>query len=99
MVIYYYLKWYHLIPQYVNEGVFMEIKTELLKSHISNYISSQIHNFEIDADEITNTVAIKMLSEIQDILKNDNYSDFEIVEEIVCVFEKHKIDFGNRHDF
>ncbi len=77
----------------------MEIKTELLKTHISDYINSQIHNFEIDADEIANTVAIKMLSEIQNILKNDDYSDFEIVEEIVCVFEKYEIDFGNIHDF
>ena len=77
----------------------MKIKVDLLKSHIADYINNQIDNFEIDADEITNTVAIKMLSEIQDILKNDDYSDFEIVEEIVCVFEKHKINFGNRHDF
>lgn len=77
----------------------MEIKTELLKKHISDYINSQIDNFEIDADKIANTVATQMLSEIQSIIKNDNYSDFEIVEEIVCVFEKYKIDFGNCHDF
>ena len=40
-----------------------------------------------------------MLVEIQNIIKNDKYSDFEIVEKIVCVFEKFKIDFGGCHDF
>lgn len=77
----------------------MKIKTELLKSFIADYINNRIDNFEIDADKIANTAAIKILAEIQSIIKNDNYSDFEIVEEIVCVFEKYKIDCGNCHDF
>lgn len=77
----------------------MKIKVELLKSYLSEYINNHIEDFKIDVDEITTTVAIKMLSEIQDILRNDNYSDFEIVEAIVCVFEEYKIDCGNCHDF
>ncbi len=77
----------------------MKIKVELLKTHISDFINSRIEDFEIDADDIANTVAIKILAEIQEIIKNDSYSDFERIEEIVCVFEKYKIDFGNCHDF
>ena len=77
----------------------LRIKAELIKAHIADIINEQIADFEFDADKIADTVAIKMLAEIQDILKNDDYSDFEIVEEIVCVFEKHKIDFGSCHDF
>ena len=77
----------------------MKIKVELLKTHISDFINSRIEDFEIDADDIANTVAIKILAEIQEITKNDSYSDFELIEEIVCVFEKYKIDFGNCHDF
>lgn len=77
----------------------MKIKVELLKTHISDFINSRIEDFEIDADDIANTVAIKILAEIQEIIKNDGYSDFERIEEIVCVFEKYKIDFGNCHDF
>lgn len=76
----------------------MKIKVELLKTHISDFINSRIEDFEIDADDIANTVAIKILAEIQEIIKNDSYSDFELIEEIVCVFEKYKIDFGNCHD-
>lgn len=77
----------------------MKIKVELLKTHISDFINSRIEDFEIDADDIANTVAIKIFAEIQEIIKNDSYSDFERIEEIVCVFEKYKIDFGNCHDF
>lgn len=77
----------------------MKIKVELLKTHISDFINSRIEDFEIDADDIANTVAIKILAEIQEIIKNDSCSDFELIEEIVCVFEKYKIDFGNCHDF
>lgn len=77
----------------------MKIKVELLKTHISDFINSRIEDFEIDADDIANTVAIKILAEIQEIIKNDSYSDFERIEEMVCVFEMYKIDFGNCHDF
>ena len=65
-----------------------EIKTELLKLYISNYINHNIKDFEIDVSEIANTTAIKILAKIQKILANENYTDFEIVEEIVCLFEK-----------
>lgn len=77
----------------------MEIKTELLKRHITDYINNQIEDFEIDADEITNTIALSILKEISDIIRNEDYSDFDAVEEIVSVFEKYKIDTGFRHDF
>ncbi len=76
-----------------------EIKTELLKLYISDYIKNNITDFEIDANEIANTTAIKILAEIQKILANEDYTDFEIVEEIVCLFEKYKLDFGGCHDF
>lgn len=80
-------------------SVDMKIKTVLLKRHISDYINSKIDDFVIDADEATNTVAIKMLEEIQNVIKNEDYSDFEAVEEIVCVFQRYGVDFGSRHDF
>ncbi len=77
----------------------MNIKVELLKSYITDFINSNLEDFEINAGEIADSVAIKMLSEIQNIIRNENYSDFDIVEEIVCVFEKYKVDFGSCHDF
>ncbi len=77
----------------------MNIKTELLKGYISDFVQSRIEDFVIDASQIADTTAIKMLSEIQTVIKNENYSDFEIVDEIVCIFGKYNIDFGACHDF
>lgn len=77
----------------------MNIKTELLKAYICNFICHNIDDFNIDADKICDSVAIHALAEIQSILNDDKNSDFEAIEKIVCVFEKYKLDFGCRHDF
>ncbi len=77
----------------------MNIKVELLKDYISDFIKYQVEDFDIDASQIADTTAIKMLSEIQKVIKNVEYSDFDAIEEIVCIFEKYNIDFGFRHDF
>ena len=76
----------------------MNIKVELLGNYISDFVKSKIEDFEIDASQIADTTAIQMLSEIQNIIKNESYSDFEAIEEIVCIFENYNIDFGFRHD-
>ena len=77
----------------------MNIKLELLKNYMVDLIDSRLEDFEIDASKIADTTAIKMLSEIQNIIRNEEYSDFDAIEEIVFVFEKYKIDFGSCHDF
>ena len=77
----------------------MNIKIELLKSYIAEFVKSKIEDFEIDASQIADTTATQMLSEIQTVIKNESYSDFDVVEKIVCIFEKYHIDSGSRHDF
>lgn len=77
----------------------MDIRLELLKNSIHDIIDSHLLDITINADEITNSTAVLVLAQIQGIIKNDAYSDFEAIEEIVKVFEKYNLDFGNRHDF
>ena len=77
----------------------MNIKKELLRSGIEDFIVNNLDEFEIDENEITNTVAINMLGEIQSIIRNEKCSDFDAIEKIVCIFEKYDVDFGSRHDF
>lgn len=76
----------------------MNIKLELLKGTIYDIIGSRLTDIAINADDIANTTAINALSEIKSILAN-NLNDFEIVEHIVCVFEKYKLNAGGCHDF
>ena len=77
----------------------MHIKLELLQNAIFDAISEKLSYMEIDADKIADTTAIKALSEIKDIINDEKKSDFDTVEEIVCVFAKYNIDIGGRHDF
>ena len=77
----------------------MNIKLELLRGYVADIINSHIKDFEIDASEIADTTAIKMISEIQKIVKDENYDDFEAIDEIVRVFERYDVSAGNRHDF
>lgn len=77
----------------------MNIKAELLKKHLTDCINLTSIDLEIDESQIADTTAIQMLSEIKNVIINTDYSDFEVVEEIVCIFEKYGIDFGTRHDF
>ena len=77
----------------------MNIKLELLRKYVSDFISNRIEDFDVDASQIANSTAVQMISEIQKVIKNEEYSDFDAVEEIVCIFEKYSIDAGSRHDF
>ncbi len=86
----------------------MKLKYELLENAIAEGICQKIRMYtkfdsldelDIDVNEIANTTAIKALSEIQKIVQNDDISDFDAMEQIVCVFEKYKISAGPRHDF
>lgn len=63
----------------------MNIKLELLKNYITDFINSNIDEFEIDTTQIVDTIAIQMLSEIQNVIKDEGYSDFDAVEEIVRI--------------
>ena len=77
----------------------MNIKVEILRNYITDFITCRIEDFDIDASQIADSTATKILSEIQKIIQNEKYSDFDAIEEIVCIFEKYHIDFGCRHDF
>lgn len=81
----------------------MNLKLELLQNALFQAVREGLNyaemNSEINADEIADTTAIKALSEIKEIIHSEEKSDFEIVEEIVCVFEKYNIELGGCHDF
>lgn len=70
-----------------------------MKRHICDCINYRIEDFDIDASQIADTTAIQMLSEIKKVIENENYPDFDAVEEIVCIFEKYSVDVEFRHDF
>ncbi len=77
----------------------MNIKLELISRELVDFIVRNLECHDIDIDKMADSTAIKMIGEIQDVIKSDIESDFDVVEEIVCIFEKYNIDAGCRHDF
>ena len=77
----------------------MKIKTELIKDYIADAICNQLTDFEIDEDEIADTRATLILDAVREILLREELSDFEIVDEIVMLFNRCNIDCGSCHDF
>ena len=77
----------------------MKIKTELIKSYISEVVCSRITDFDIDENKIANTTAIKVLGEVQQVLRTNELDDFEMIERIVLIFEKYNFDAGSCHGF
>ena len=77
----------------------MDIKIDLVISAISKAAIENHDKISIDADQITDTAAIAMWSEIQKIIQDVEISDFDAIEKIVILFEKYYVDAGARHDF
>ncbi len=77
----------------------MNIKTELIKSYIAEVVCSNIPDFEIDESKVADTTAVKVLGEIQQVLKDNKLDDFEMIEEIVLIFEKYNLNAGSCHEF
>ncbi len=77
----------------------MNIKLELSTIEIAEFIKEKLNEKELDIAQIVDTKATQILQEIQNVLANEDLSDFDAIEEIVCVFEKHKLSSGGRHDF
>ena len=87
-----------LLCTFLLGGKTMNIKYELLKSGIYAGIDEKLSQLEFDADKMADSEAVKVLSEIKEVLAKD-ISDFEMVEEIVKIFEKHHISAEGCHDF
>ncbi len=78
----------------------MDVKLDIFAGAISDAINNTIRYIHIDADEIVNSVALIVLEEIAQVIRNTEIiDDFYVVEKIVCIFEKYNIKIGVSHDF
>lgn len=77
----------------------MNIKLELSATEIARYIKDKLNEKELDISQVVDTKATRILQEIQTVLSNEDLSDFDAIEKIVCIFEKNNLSVGGRHDF
>lgn len=77
----------------------MNLKLELIAKITADYINSRLQMLDFNAEEMADTAATLALSEIQQVIQDEQISDFDAIEKIVVVFEKYNISAGTRHDF
>ena len=77
----------------------MSIIIELNSDEVAKIVMKQIENGDINIKELSDCRSAEVLGHICDIIRNDNLSDFEMVEEIVSILEENNIDCGGCHDF
>lgn len=64
--------------------------------------SGQIHinvDFDKTIENMVSDICFQTIWKIHDILDNDELSDFDCIEQIVCALEEINFNGGCRHDF
>ena len=73
---------------------------ELMNLEIESIMQKHMEDIILQSDSL----CANALKEIQQVIKagnivGDNKSDFEMIEDIVCIFEKYQLNTGGCHDF
>lgn len=77
----------------------MNIKLELLADALPYAIAEAIEMSNLNPDKLIDTHATKALAEIKEAICNESLDDFYVVDKIVDIFVKYKIEIGGHHDF
>ncbi|MBQ4516979.1 MAG: hypothetical protein II997_00160 [Clostridia bacterium] len=77
----------------------MSATNELIAHIIAEQFTELLEEKFIDLPKQAETIGLCLISEVQQILMNEVLDDFNAIEEIVCLFEKHHLNTGFRHDF
>ena len=78
----------------------MELYKEILvKALEKGHMHVTFSGLRLNAAEIVEQQSYHALQKIKAAIENDSLSDFECVEEIVCILEQIGSNGGSRHDF
>ena len=78
----------------------MELYNEILAQAIGKDVMRVvIPHLQIHAADIVDQQCYQALQRIKAAIENDDLSEFDCIEEIVCTLEALGSDGGNRHDF
>lgn len=76
--------------------LFKEIMINVLRKEEVNIV---FPNMTTSAAEIVDLQCYKTLQKIKAVIEDNSLSDFDCIEEIVCILESIGSGGGNRHDF
>lgn len=76
-----------------------ELCRELLYQELGRFIIEQFQETKFYYEEVIQQKSVQALAQIRAVIQDETYSDFDAVEEIVCIFEQYGISAEDRHDF
>ncbi len=77
----------------------MSLVHELIAYVVADHCAKLFREEKFDFAELAHQTGLCILSEIQQVILNEEFDDFDAIEEIVCIMEKHNLNTGFRHDF
>lgn len=77
----------------------MDIMHELLQREAEKQIYRMINELVIDEERIIANSAVNALREIKEVISNEEYTDFIMVDKIVDIFTRYGISINGCHDF
>ncbi len=80
-------------------GLHMGLYDELLYKELGKHLIENLDTLPFDYTSIIQNRGLRALDEIRAVIQDDRLNDFDMVEAIVCIFEKYGIDAGCCHDF
>ena len=77
----------------------MEIAKQLICSKIGALMVDQIDIHQLDFEKIAQQQAVYILEQIQQVILQSDWTDFEQIDAIVDIFYANGLDVGGCHDF
>lgn len=78
-----------------------DIKLQLISNKIAKVVAENVEDLKIefDAENAAAQEAVAMIGEIQNIIAFSELNDFDMIEEIMKIFDEYGFYTGNCHDF
>ena len=80
----------------IDVDLYKEILIGILQKEELNV---EFKNAHFNIEKAFNEKCFELLNKIKAVIENDSLSDFECIEETVCLFEEYGIGIESRHDF
>ena len=77
----------------------MDLTLELIANIFAERFSDLLYKEKLNIPTLAQNIALRALADIQQVIMDESLSDFDAIEEIVCLFEKYNLNAGFRHDF
>ena len=78
----------------------MNLCLELISKEIAETVYTALKTYDfLNISQDIELTAVTILTQIRDVIADDNLSDFDAIEEIINILDRNNLYTGTRHDF